>query len=141
MLNIEFPNVWETYIDLFHERKARIRMSNTLSVRVASRKSDAGDYYEGTVSIAGLKPTKLARRSDGSTQFPTKSAVSGAARNLAKSLGFTDVDVSDTASKTATPATATLKKAAKKSSVSKKVTSVKAPAKSKSSTASTTTQS
>lgn len=138
MLNIEFPNVWETYIDLFHERKARIRMSNTLSVRVASRKSDAGDYYEGTVSIAGLKPTKLARRSDGSTQFPTKSAVSGAARNLAKSLGFTDVDVSDT-SKTATPAT--LKKAAKKSSVFKKVTSVKAPAKSKSSTASTTTQS
>jgi hypothetical protein len=113
-------------------------MSNTLSVRVASRKSDAGDYYEGTVSIAGLKPTKLARRSDGSTQFPTKSAVSGAARNLAKSLGFTDVDVSDT-SKTATPAT--LKKAAKKSSVFKKVTSVKAPAKSKSSTASTTTQS
>lgn len=114
-------------------------MSNTLSVRVASRKSDAGDYYEGTVSIAGLKPTKLARRSDGSTQFPTKSAVSGAARNLAKSLGFTDVDVSDT-TKAATP-TAALKKAAKKSSVSKKVASVKAPAKSKSSTASTTTQS
>lgn len=89
-------------------------MSNTLSVRVASRKSETGEWYEGTVSIAGLKPTKLARRSDGSTQFPTKSAVSGAARNLAKSLGFTDVDVND-GSKTAT----TLKKAAKKSSVKK----------------------
>jgi hypothetical protein len=99
-------------------------MSNTLSVRVASRKSDAGDYYEGTVSITGLKPTKLARRSDGSTQFPTKSAVSGAARNLAKSLGFTDVDVTD-ANKTVTPS---LKKAAAK----------KAAVKSKSST---TTQS
>ena len=86
-------------------------MSNTLSVRVASRKSETGEWYEGTVSIAGLKPTKLARRSDGSTQFPTKSAVSGAARNLAKSLGFTDVDVND-GSKAAT----TLKKAAKKSS-------------------------
>jgi hypothetical protein len=83
-------------------------MSNTLSVRVASHKTETGEWYEGTVSIAGLKPTKLARRSDGSTQFPTKSAVSGAARNLAKSLGFTDVDVNDT-SKT------TLKKAAKKS--------------------------
>jgi hypothetical protein len=71
-------------------------MSNALSVRVASRKTEAGEYYEGTVSIAGLKPTKLARRSDGSTQFPTKSAVSGAARNLAKSLGFADVDVNDT---------------------------------------------
>lgn len=91
-------------------------MSNTLSVRVASRKSETGEWYEGTVSIAGLKPTKLARRSDGSTQFPTKSAVSGAARNLAKSLGFTDVDVND-GSKTAT----TLKKAAKKSA--KKTTS------------------
>lgn len=92
-------------------------MSNTLSVRVASRKSETGEWYEGTVSIAGLKPTKLARRSDGSTQFPTKSAVSGAARNLAKSLGFTDVDVND-GNKTA-PA---LKKAAKKSSVKKTTT-------------------
>lgn len=70
-------------------------MSNTLSVRVASRKSESGDYYEGTVSIMGLKPTKLARKSDGSTQFPSKSAVNGAARNLAKSLGFTDIDISD----------------------------------------------
>lgn len=75
-------------------RKA-IFMSNTLSVRVSNRKSETGDYYEGTVSIVGLKPTKLARRSDGSTQFPTKSSVNGAARNLAKSLGFTDIDVSD----------------------------------------------
>lgn len=84
-------------------------MSNTLSVRVASRKTETGEWFEGTVSIAGLKPTKLARRSDGSTQFPTKSAVSGAARNLAKSLGFTDVDVNDSSKTTA------LKKAAKKS--------------------------
>ena len=90
-------------------------MSNTLSVRVASRKSETGEWYEGTVSIAGLKPTKLARRSDGSTQFPTKSAVSGAARNLAKSLGFTDVDVEDSSKTASTP----LKKAAKKSSVKK----------------------
>lgn len=69
--------------------------NNTLSVRLASRKTEAGEYFEGTVSIAGLKPTKLARRSDGSTQFPTRSAVSGAARNLAKSLGFADVEVND----------------------------------------------
>ena len=115
-------------------------MSNTLSVKLSSRKSDAGDYYEGTVSIAGLKPTKLARRSDGSTQFPTKSAVSGAARNLAKSLGFTDVDVSD-ATKAATkavPATTVKKAAAKKSSVTVAKTVAKTQPKSKSST---TTQS
>lgn len=110
-------------------------MSNTLSVKIASRKSEAGDYYEGTVSIAGLKPTKLARRSDGNTQFPTKSAVSGAARNLAKALGFTDVDVSDGSKVAPVAPVATLKKAAKKSSVSEKATaastvaSAKSPAK------------
>jgi len=89
-------------------------MSNTLSVRLSSRKTAEGDVYEGTVSIAGLKPTKLVRRADGSTQFPTRSAVAGSARNLAKSLGFSDVgivDASAPAQKTAT------KKAAKKSSV------------------------
>lgn len=114
-------------------------MSNTLSVKLASRKSGETSWYEGTVSIVGLKPTKLARRSDGSTQFPTKSAVSGAARNLAKSLGFADVDVADSvapkaakksvksakktaskksatvAVKTATTATKTAKKSSKKS--------------------------
>ena len=112
-------------------------MSNTLSVRVASRKSDSGEYYEGTVSIAGLKPAKLARRSDGSTQFPTKSAVSGAARNLAKSLGFTDVDVTD-ASKAAAPA---VKKAAKKSAVKASKPAAKKTSKSKSSTPSSSTTS
>lgn len=114
-------------------------MSNTLSVRVTSRKNDTGEFYEGTVNIAGLKPTKLARRSDGSTQFPTKSAVSGAARNLAKALGFADVEVVD-ASKTAVAA-AGLKKAAKKSAVEKteKPAAVKATKTKSKSTATTTT--
>ena len=71
------------------------RMSNTLSVKVSSRKTATSSWYEGTVSINGLRPTKLARRADGSTQFPTKSALSGAARNLAKSLGYSDVEVND----------------------------------------------
>lgn len=111
-------------------------MSNTLSVRVTSRTNDTGAYYEGTVSIVGLKPTKLARRSDGSTQFPTKSAVSGAARNLAKSLGFTDVDVSDATTKAVTPATAATPKkvAAKKSSVDVSQATAKTNTKSKTST-------
>lgn len=91
-------------------------MSNTLTVKVASRKNTTGEWYEGTVNIAGLKPTKLARRSDGSVQFPTKSAISGAARNLAKSLGFADVDVSD-------GSTTPMKKAAKKSAVKTKTAS------------------
>jgi hypothetical protein len=86
-------------------------MSNTLSVKVASRSSNGEEWYEGTVSIAGLKPTKLARKSDGSTRFPTRSAVGGAARNLAKALGFSDVDLNDGSKATAS----TVKKAAKKS--------------------------
>lgn len=96
-------------------------MSNTLTVQLSSRKNEAGEYFEGTVSIVGLKPTKLARRSDGSTQFPNKSAVSSAARNLAKALGFTDVDVNDTTKvvakvvKAKAPVAQVVKKAAKKS--------------------------
>ena len=96
-------------------------MSNTLSVRLAARKSGTESWFEGTVSIVGLKPTKLARRVDGSTQFPTKSAVSGAARNLAKSLGFSDVDVTDGEVQKA----AAQKAAAKKAAPSKKDTSSK----------------
>lgn len=88
-------------------------MSNTLSVKVSTRKDESGEWYEGTVSITGLKPTKLARKSDGSTKFTSKSAVSGAARNLAKSLGFAGVDVLDSSK----PAAAAPKKAAAKKSV------------------------
>lgn len=90
-------------------------MSNTLSVRLSSRKTAEGDVYEGTVSLEGGTPFKLVRRADGSTRFPTRSAVLGSARNFAKKLGFSDVNVADAsapAQKTAT------KKAAKKSSVS-----------------------
>jgi hypothetical protein len=77
--------------------------------------------------MCGGRPFKLVRKSDDSTQFPTRSAVVGAARNFAKTYGFADVNFDDaakakvaaktTATKsTATKATAT-KKAAKKSSV------------------------
>lgn len=67
-------------------------MKNTLSVRITESKNGG---FEGTVSISGLKPTKLARKLDGKTNFPTKSSVGGAARNLAKSLGFIDVEIDD----------------------------------------------
>ena len=82
---------------------------NTLSVRLTSRKTETETYFEGTVSIQGLRPTKLARRADGSTQFSTKSAVSGAARNLARSLGYTDICVTD-ANAPKTPCKAAAKK-------------------------------
>jgi len=62
-----------------------------LQVKVASRQSGEEQWFEGTVSIAGLKPTKLARKSDGSTRFTTRSSLTGAANNLAKALGYTGV--------------------------------------------------
>lgn len=71
-------------------------MKNTLSVIITESKSGG---FEGTVSITGLKPTKLARKIDGKTNFPTKSSVGGAARNLARSLGFTDIEINDTTKK------------------------------------------
>jgi hypothetical protein len=110
-------------------------MSNTLPVRLTTRKTTDGEIYEGIVTISqSLMPVKLRRRADGSTQFPTRSAVLGTARNVAKQFGFTDVEVEDgteqkktaakaavktvakTTAKTATTETATTNKAAKKSS-------------------------
>jgi hypothetical protein len=82
-------------------------MSNALEVKVTSRKSDGEEWWEGTVSLEGTKPTKLARKSDGSTRFTSRSAVQGAARRFADRYGYSDVDFG--AEKPA------LKKAAKKS--------------------------
>jgi len=90
-------------------------MSNTLSVRVSVCKSTAGDYYEGTANILGVRPTKLVRQADNTTRFPTRSAVAGRARNVAKALGYSDVTIVD-----ANTIAANAKKAAKKSSVATK---------------------
>ena len=95
---------------------------NTMTVRVANRKTESGQYFEGTVSIAGLKPTKLARRSDGSTQFPTRAAVTTAAKALAKSIGYSDVSIEDSSKSTKPSDSATSKVAAKKSPVAKTAT-------------------
>lgn len=83
-------------------------MSNALEVKVTSRKGDGAEWWEGTISLEGAKPTKLARKSDGSTRFTSRSAVQGAARRFADRYGYGDVDFG-AAEKPA------LKKAAKKS--------------------------
>ena len=65
---------------------------STLSLKVTSRKSTSGqEQWEGTVSVPGLKPTKLVRKSDYSTSFGTRSAVVSSAKTLAKKLGFSGV--------------------------------------------------
>lgn len=105
-------------------------MSNTLSVRLTTRKTSEGEVYEGTVSIEGAKPTKLVRKADGTTQFPSRSAVAGSARNFAKRYGYSDVNFVDpnaTASKTPDAKAPVAKKAAKKSSVNRSVNTTQAP--------------
>ncbi len=81
-------------------------MSSTMKYKVTSRKNKEGaEYFEGTVALNGLKPTKL-QKSDGCTQFSTKSAVGAAARSVAKRLGV-EAQIEETA--------APARKAAKKS--------------------------
>ena len=98
-------------------------MANTLSVKVSPRKEGQDEWYEGTVSITGVKPTKLCRKSDGSTKFATRSSITGAARNLAQSLGYAGVDFGEAAkiSTTKTPVAqvSQTKVAAKKSAIVK----------------------
>ena len=64
-----------------------------LNVQVTSRKSNASNYFEATVDVDGLRPTKLERKADGSTWFSTRSALITAAKNIAKKLGYNNVRI------------------------------------------------
>ena len=92
-------------------------MNKNLYVKVSSRKTTnsetntVDETWEGTVSLPGLKPSKLVKKSDNTTGFTTRSGLTGAARNLAKSLGYEDVEFSDS---TATKAKVAAKKKASK---------------------------
>lgn len=94
--------------------------TNELQVKVSERQEGTQTWYEGTVSICGLKPTKLARKSDGSTRFATRSSITGAARTLATSLGYQGVASPEQPKRVAAKKSATkpsaAKTAAKKSS-------------------------
>lgn len=74
----------------------------TLNVTVKQTTVKGETGYTGTVTLPGLKATKLARK-DGQTLFPTTSALKTVARSTAKRLGLT------------VEYTEPLKKAAKKS--------------------------
>jgi hypothetical protein len=63
-------------------------MSQQISVSVKSRTSNGQTHYEGTATIAGLKPSKLSK-SDGNTQFTTAGSVRSAAQRLGDRLGLT----------------------------------------------------
>ena len=108
-------------------------MSNKLTVNV--RQGKAG--YEGTVQLPGLKSTKLVRK-DGSTTFPSSSAVKTVARSVGANLGL-EVSYAEPAKKLAAKPKAK-KSAAKstKSSKAAKPTAAKSTKAAKKSTAKST---
>ncbi len=58
-----------------------------VTLKVTNRKRGTTEVYEGTVTISGVRPTKLVRKSDGGTEFNSKSALTATANNFAKSIG------------------------------------------------------
>lgn len=121
---------------LLFRKKGKL-MSNTLTVRLSNRKTPEGEYYEATIDICGARPTKLVRRNDNTTRFPTRSSAQGAVRHFAKTYNFTSVNIIEPQAATAQ----TTKKAAKKSTSASKpsTTSNKTASKPTSSTKATST--
>lgn len=78
-------------------------------VKVTSRTVEGQKVFEGTVTLPGVKPTKLVKKSDQSTRFSTRSAVVSAAKGLARTLGVTLELIP-----TATTTTTTTRRAAKR---------------------------
>lgn len=58
-----------------------------LNVTVSQKTSEGQEYFEGVVSISKLAPTKIVR-SDGTTRFTNRSALTSAAKAIAKSLSL-----------------------------------------------------
>lgn len=69
-------------------------MSKSLNLRVTSKTVGDETYFEGTVSIPNLRPTKV-MRSDGTTLFLRRSALTSAARAIARSVGMEPLEVDD----------------------------------------------
>lgn len=106
----------------------------TIATKVTNRTTkDGTSYWESTVTVPGAKPTKLVKKSDGCTQYTTKSAATQAAKKFAASVGM------DWESECATSCTTT--KAAAKKSPTKTAKSKKKTAAKRSATSCTTTKS
>lgn len=110
--------------------------TTTIATKVTNRTTkDGSPYWESTVTVPGAKPTKLVRKSDGSTQYSTKSAATQACKKFATSVGMT----TECESSCATTKAAAKKSPTKKKTASKTASKKKAVA--KRSTASCTTKS
>lgn len=63
-----------------------------LHVKVSKRTSNGAESWEGTVSLPGLLPTKVAKTNTTDSKFTTRSALTSAAQRLAARYGFDDVE-------------------------------------------------
>lgn len=94
-------------------------MSNTITVEIKERTKGTEKWFEGTVALRGVRPTKLVRVSDQSFRFASTSSLRSAARSFAKRFGFTveyvDKNTQRAAAKTKTTSTKTTKSTKKKS--------------------------
>ncbi len=62
-------------------------MSQSISITVKSRTSKGETFYEGTATLAGLRPAKLAK-TDGCTHFATARAARSAGERLGARLNM-----------------------------------------------------
>jgi len=92
-------------------------MNEKLTVNVRQNKTG----YEGSVQLSGLRETKLTRK-DGSTTFPTSSAVKTVARSVGTRLGLEVSYTEPAAKKLATKAKSTAKSTTAKSTTAKSTT-------------------
>ena len=70
-------------------------MSKSLNVKITSQRQGETEVFSGTVNIPGLRPTKLVKKSDGTADFPSVSALKTTARGVARTLGFDGVEVAE----------------------------------------------
>lgn len=64
----------------------------TVPVKVTTKQKEGQEVFEGQVTLPGLKPTKVVRKSDGTTHFASRRALLTSARNTVKKLGFQGVE-------------------------------------------------
>lgn len=96
-----FVRIYSCLKLLFFTKGFSMSSNGTLTVKVTSRTQEGSQAWEGTVTLAGVRPSKLTRKSDGSTHFSTRAAVVQAANNFANSHNYSSADCGEVASATA----------------------------------------
>ena len=77
---------------------------NLLPVRIRESKKDGVSYYDGTVELAGVLPTKITKSRSRETKFSSRTTLTQSANSFAKRHGYSGVDT-DTAKSTKRPTT------------------------------------